>query len=140
MKVRVKQVEGLTLVGQGETEHWTLMDTQKEYGGHQGASKPIEMLLMSLGGCSGMDVISILRKMREPVEDFEIEIDADQKEDHPKTFRQIRMKYKIYGENINSEKVKQAIELSKEKYCSVWSMLKETVPIEYDFDIYPRRS
>ena len=135
MQVKIKQLKGITLAGLSETGHWTVMDTVPEFGGSQGAQKPMELFLMSLGGCSGMDILSIFKKMRMHVDDFEILIKADQAKDHPRVFTRIQMVYKIYGTSIDSKKVEQAIEFSRDRYCSVWAMLKSSVEIQYSYEI-----
>jgi putative redox protein len=139
MRVQLKQVQGITFAGLSETGHWTVMDSVKEFGGSQGAVKPMELILMGLGGCSGMDVVSILNKMRLPLEDMKIEVDADQKEDHPRMFTRIRMHYIFYGQDLDKEKVEKAIELSRMKYCSVWAMLVQVVDIQYTYEFRSKK-
>ncbi len=139
MNVTIRQIEGLALAARGGTEHWTVMDTDPEFGGHDGAAKPMELILMALGGCSGMDVLSILKKMRVPLDDIEIRLDADQAESPPRVFTAIRMKYILYGKGIDPAKVEQAIDLSKTKYCSAWAMLRKAVAIEHSYEIHPEK-
>ena len=140
MNVRVKQLDGITLAAISGTGHWTVMDTESQHGGHEAAAKPMELVLMGLGGCSGMDVVSVLKKMRVPFTDMEVNVDADQADEHPRVFTSIRMEFLIYGENIEGAKVEQAIELSKNKYCSVWAMLKKTADIQYSYRIMAEKS
>lgn len=101
------------------------------------APSPMEVVLAGLGGCTGMDVISILEKMRLPVERFEVELSADRAQDHPKVFTKIEMDYKVWGENLPEDKVKRAVELTQEKYCSVLHMLNKTAEIVYRYKINP---
>jgi putative redox protein len=135
MKAVVKQVEGLSLVGKSDSNHWVPLDSIKTFGGAEAATKPMELVLIALGGCTSMDVISILKKMREDVRDFDIELDADKAEGHPSVFTKIHLHYIIKGKNIKSENVNKAIELSMNQYCSVSAMLKKSVDVTWDFEI-----
>jgi putative redox protein len=136
MEVMIKHVQDLAFAGMGETKHWLMMDNTEEFGGLGGATKPMELLLMSLGGCTGMDVVSILRKMRVDLDDFAIDIKADQAEDYPKVFTKIDLTYRLYGKDIDVAKVEKAIALSQDKYCSIMAMLKKTVAINYSYEIH----
>lgn len=93
---------------------------------------PKALLLTGLAGCSGIDVVEILEKMRVPFAGLEIEAEAEQTEDHPKVFKAIRLIYKLKAEEENREKIKKAIDLSLEKYCGVAAMLKKNSDIHYD--------
>jgi putative redox protein len=135
MKAVVKQVEGLSLVGKSDSNHWVPLDSIKTFGGAEAATKPMELVLIALGGCTGMDVISILKKMREDVRDFDIELDADKADGHPSVFTKIHLHYLIKGKKIKSENVNKAIELSMNQYCSVSAMLKKSVDVTWDFEI-----
>jgi putative redox protein len=135
MKAYIKQVEGLTFAVRGSSNHWTIMDGKKEHGGFEGSSSPMEFVLYALGGCTAMDVISILNKMREPLVDFEMEIEATRADKHPKVYTTINMKYIFYGKNLNEENIKKAIQLSEEKYCSVSAMLNHSAEITMDYEI-----
>jgi len=140
-KVTVKQVEGLTFAGLGETSgHWTMMDARKSLGGHEGATTPMELLLMSLGGCTGMDVLSILAKMKQSVVDFRIELEGEHAPEHPKVYTKIEMVYVVTG-NVDVAKLERAIELSEEKYCSISAMLRAGgVNIQTSYRIEPAGS
>jgi len=135
MKAIVKQVEGLSLVGKSESNHWVPLDSVKTFGGAEAASKPMELVLIALGGCTSMDVLSILKKKREDVRDFDIELDADKATEHPAVFTKIHLHYVIKGKNVNPENVNKAIELSMNQYCSVSAMLKKSVDVTWDFEI-----
>ncbi len=137
MQAIVRWMDGLTFLGKADSSHWVVMDTSKISGGSEGAPTPMEMVLFALGGCTGMDVVSILAKMRVPFKKFEIVLDTDRSDAHPKVFTQIRLEYRIYGEGIDPEKVQKAIALSQEKYCSVAGMLKSSVPITATYSILP---
>ncbi len=135
MEVSVKQVQGTTLVSKGPSNHWMVMDSIEKFQGADAASRPMEMVLMALGGCSAMDVISLLNKMRVKLRDFKISLKAERSEEHPKVFTRIHLKYYFYGNELKEDKIKKAVQLSQEKYCSVTAMLKATVDISYDIHL-----
>ena len=110
--------------------HTVRMDAADPLGDDSGAS-PKKLLLASLAGCTGMDVVSLLKKMRVPFTNFEMDIDADLTEEHPKVYSEIRIKYRIFGSQLSREKVKKAIDLSQDKYCGVSAMLEKNSPIVY---------
>lgn len=127
--------EGLRFIGITESNHCVVLDAKKEYGGFGSAPGPMELLLISLMGCTGMDVISILKKMKEEVEDLRIFVEADRSNEHPKIFTKIKLIYEFKGKNLKYDNVKKAVELSQEKYCSVSHMLNKATPIEYEIKI-----
>jgi putative redox protein len=125
------------MVFEGKTEsgHSVSMDAKPEFGGEERGPRPMELLMVALGGCTGMDVISILKKIRIDLESMTINIDSEQATEHPKVFTKINIEYNFTGKNIKEENVKKAIELSQEKYCSVSAMLKEKAEITYKWNI-----
>ena len=125
MKALIKQVEGLSLVGKSDSNHWIPLDSSKTFGGSEAGTKPMEMVLVALGGCTSMDVLSLLKKMRQDVRDFDLELDAERAEGHPAVFTKIHLHYVIVGKDVNSDNVNKAINLSMNKYCSVSAMLKK---------------
>lgn len=137
MKATIKRLNGLSLAGKSDSNHWVPMDTVENFGGHNAATKPIELVLLGLGGCTAMDVLSILAKKRSPVQDFALEIDAEQANDFPKVFTKIKLNYILYGdkEKIKTKDIERAIELSKDVYCPVSNMLKHTVDIEHTYEV-----
>jgi putative redox protein len=137
MKATIRRVKGLSLVGKADSSHWVPMDTFEDFGGNNAANKAIELVLLGLGGCTSMDVLSIMAKKRAPVEDFEMEIDAEQATEHPKVFTKIKLNYILYGdkEKIKAKDIERAIELSREVYCPVSNMLKHSVNIEHTYEI-----
>lgn len=137
MKATIKRAGGLSLMGKGDTNHWVPMDTVEDFGGHNAATKPMELVLLGLGGCTAMDVLSILAKKRSPVQYFEMELDAKQAKDFPKVFTKIKLNYIFYGdkEKIKTKDIERAIELSKDVYCPVSNMLKNTVDIEHVYEV-----
>ena len=110
--------------------HTIRMDTTAPDGDDTGAS-PKKLLLASLAGCTGMDVVSLLKKMRVEITNLEMDIEADLTEEHPIVFSEIRLIYRFYGTNLNKGKVEKAVQLSQEKYCGVSEMLRKNSPINY---------
>ena len=133
MQIEVKQLEGSTFVGRGESNHWTVMDASEEVDGHDGATRPMEMLLISLGGCTGIDLNTLLKKMRVDYDEIEITISGDRNDDHPKYYTDINVDYKVYGSDLPEDKVAKAVRLTQEKYCSVTHSL--TAEVTYDYRI-----
>ena len=128
-------MEGMTFMAMGESGHWTAMDTGPELGGQSGASKPLELVLMGLAGCTGMDVVSILKKMRVDYQHLSIDVEAERAEDHPKVFTDITVVYRFRGEGLDTTKLQRAVDLSAEKYCSVSAMLGKTAQITHRIEV-----
>jgi len=118
-----------------ESGHSVVMDAKPEVGGEDNGPRPMELLMVSLGGCTAMDVVSILKKMRVDLESMTINIHSEQAPEHPKIFTKINIEYNFTGRNITEKNVKKAIELSQEKYCSVTAMLKEKAEITCQWNI-----
>ena len=135
MNANIKLVDGMAMVGKGDTNHWVPMDGPESLGGFSAGMRPMEMVLLGLGGCTAMDVLSIMRKKRVPFRDFEIKMKADRADDHPKVFTKIEIIFIVYGQNINERDVERAIELSETKYCSASAMLSKTAEIVTRFEI-----
>ncbi len=125
---------GLRMLGEANDSPAVVIDSSKSiFGTHSGAT-PMELLLLGLGGCTGMDVVSILGKQHQPVEGFEINIEAERADEHPKLYTQIHLEYVIYGD-VDEKAVAKAIDLSETKYCSVMAMLRESAEIETSYRI-----
>lgn len=135
MKGNIIQIKGLSFVGKSDSNHWVSMDGPKEFFGFEAASRPMELLLLSLGGCTGSDVASILRKKKVNLDSFEINLDAERSEDHPKVFTKIHIEYLFYGKELDSNDLERAIDLSQNKYCPVTMMLKPKVGITSSYKI-----
>jgi len=116
-------------------EHRILMDSRPEVGGHNQGPRPKPLLMVSLAGCTGMDVISILRKMKVEVTSFNVKVLAELTDDHPKQYTAMKLVYEFTGHNLPPEKLKHAIELSQEKYCGVSATLKKAMDISYEIKI-----
>jgi len=133
MKARVKLVDGMMFVGESGSGHAVVMDGAPEYGGRNLGIRPMEMLLIGLGGCTAFDVVQILRKGREQVTDCEVEVSGERAETDPKVFTKIHMEYRVSGRNLAPSKVERAIQLSKEKYCSASIMLGAVAEITHSW-------
>jgi putative redox protein len=131
----VKQVKGMTFVGKTDSNHWITMDGPEKFGGSDAGIRPKEILMLSLGGCTGSDVTSILSKKKIRLEGFEINITAESADEHPQVFTKMNLEYVFYGKNVLVKDVERAIELSLTKYCSVTAMLQKAMPIEHSYRI-----
>jgi len=133
-KLEFKKAYGLTAIAKADSNHWIAIDTSEDVGGHNAGVRPMELLLMGLAGCTGMDVMSILDKMRVPYRDFRIEIEAERSDTHPKVYTKINLKYIVYGD-VPEDKFVSAIDLSKTKYCSAMAMLSKAAEIDTSYEI-----
>ncbi len=140
MRAIVRHVDGLTFIGKADSNHWVAMDADPKVGGTNAGSRPMELLLIALAGCTGMDVASILDKMRVKYDDFYMEVEAERASEYPKTFTGIRLKYVLVGEEIPVEAVNRAVELSQSTYCSVSAMLGKTCDITIEVKIRPTQT
>ena len=134
-KAYIKQIKGITFAGKTDSNHWITMDGPEDFGGSNAGIRPKELILISLGGCTGSDVVSILSKKRVKVDDFEMNISAEVAETHPQVFTSIHIEFVFYGKDIDPKDVERAIDLSQTKYCSVTAMLEKSVKITHSFRI-----
>ncbi len=135
MKVRIKWVEEVSFVGESETGHAVVLDGAPENGGRNIGMRPMEMLLIGMGACTAFDVVTILKKARQPIVDCVAEIEAQRAEEIPKVFTSIHVHFVITGNNLNETQVERAVKLSAEKYCSASIMLAKSVEITHDYVI-----
>jgi putative redox protein len=135
MKARVKWVEDVTFMGESGSGHVVVMDGPPEHGGRNLGVRPMEMLLLGMGGCASFDVMMILRKARQQVTDCEALIEAERAETEPKVFTRIHLHFVVTGHDLKEAQVKRAIELSAEKYCSASIMLGKVADISHDYEI-----
>lgn len=134
MKHQVKTIRKDKMAFDSQIDNHTVrIDTAGLLGDDSGPS-PKKILLSALAGCTGMDVVSLLKKMRVSFTDFEMDIDADLTEEHPKVYSEIRILYRVFGTQLNKDKVKKAVDLSQEKYCGVSAMLEKNSPITYNIE------
>jgi putative redox protein len=137
MKARAKLIEGMAFLGEAGSGHSIVMDGSPESGGRNAGFRPMELLLVGLAGCTAFDVVLILRRGREDVADCIVEVSAERAPEDPKVFTKLHLDYRVKGRNLDEAKVKRAVELSKEKYCSASIMLGKTAEMTYACTVEP---
>jgi len=133
MKARVKWVEEVTFLGESASGHAVVMDGPPESGGRNLGIRPMEMILLGMGGCTAFDVVMILKKARQPVTDCVVEMEAERATSEPKVFTRIHVHFIVTGSGLSDKQVARAVELSAEKYCSASIMLSKAVDITHDY-------
>ena len=136
MKATVQWKENMTFVGMPDSGFPVQMDADSWFGGTNQGIRPMEMVALGLASCTGMDVISILRKKRQQVTQFEVRVNAPRSPEHPKVFTRALITYLVTGTNIDEAAVVRSIELSMTKYCPVQVMLSQAFPMELHYEIY----
>lgn len=132
---RVVHIDGLQFVGESRSGHAIVMDADPGVGGKNTGPRPMELLLLGIGGCSGMDVISILQKKRQQVTGFEITVKGQKAEEYPKKLTDVTLEFVVKGKNISEEAVKRSVDLSMNKYCSVKATLEGSAQINFSYKI-----
>src|SRR5210317_1067683 len=135
MKARVKWVEGVTFIGESASGHAVVMDGPPESGGRNLGIRPMEMLLLGMGGCTAFDVVMILKKARQPVTDCVVEMQAERAATDPRVFTRIHVHFVVSGNGLSDKQVARAVELSADKYCSASIMLGKAAEISHDYEI-----
>lgn len=135
MKVNIRWLDGVSFEGENEAKHSFVMDGPSELGGKNKGMRPMEALLISMGGCTSFDVVTILTKSRQIVESCEAIIEAERVDTIPKVFKLIHIHFVFKGKNLDPNIVERAIKLSAEKYCSASIMLGQSVNITHDYEI-----
>ena len=135
MKTRVKWLDNMSFVGESGSGHSVVMDGPPASGGRDLGVRPMEMLLLGLGGCASFDIVSMLKKGKQDLVDCEVEINAERADSEPKVFTKIHMHFIISGNDLSEKRVIRAIELSAEKYCSASIMLGKTAEITHDYEL-----
>jgi putative redox protein len=131
----VKQINGITFAGKSDSNHWITMDGPEDFGGSNAGTRPKELLLIGLGGCTASDVVVILKKKKVQFDNFEIKITSDVADEHPQVFTKIHVEYVFTGKNLPVKDIERAIELSQTKYCSVTKMLEKAAEITHSYQI-----
>ena len=131
MKARIKWVQDVMFLGESGSGHSVVMDGAPDAGGRNLGVRPMEMLLLGLGGCSAFDVMLILKRGREAVTDCVVDIDAERATTDPKVFTKIVMHYTVTGQGLDRKKVERAVQLSGEKYCSASAIIGKTAEIAH---------
>jgi putative redox protein len=135
MKAHIKWVEEAMFLGVSESGHSVIMDGPPEAGGRNLGIRPMEMVLLGMGGCTAFDVVSILKKARQEIVGCQVELKATRTEVPPKVFTHIHVHYVITGRQLSKTQIERAIELSAKKYCSASVMLGKTAEITHDYEI-----
>jgi putative redox protein len=135
MKARIKWVEDRTFIGESGSGHKIVLGTAFGSDGRSPGPSSMELVLIGLGGCSAYDVVHILEKGREAIEDVTVELEAERAQQDPKVFTRIHMHFVVKGRGLAAEKVERAIALSVEKYCSASAMIAKTATITHDFEV-----
>ena len=135
MKGTVTLQEGSTFEGVAGSGHRVTMDVAPEVGGRNLGLRPMEMVLLGLGGCTAIDVLHMLRKGRQPITDMRVELDAERADDVPKVFTRVHLHFVLTGAGLDPHKIERAINLSASKYCSASMMLNKTAEMTHDFEI-----
>ncbi|WPL17880.1 OsmC-like protein [Thiorhodovibrio winogradskyi] len=137
MKARVKWVEGVAMMAESESGHALVMDGPPEFGGRNLGMRPMELMLLGMGGCTQFDVMLILTRARQQVTDCVVELEAERAASDPKVFTCIHAHFIVTGHDLSERHVDRAIKLSAEKYCSASIMLGASARVTHDFEIRP---
>ena len=129
---KITWVDGALLVAEGGSGHTITMDGAPDIGGRNLASRPMEVLLMGMGGCTAIDVVSMLKKQRQDIEGVEVSLLAERAEDHPKVYTSVKLVYTVRGRKLNKALVERAVSLSDEKYCSATAMVKKSASVTHE--------
>jgi putative redox protein len=140
VEARVKYMDGLQFVGQASSGHAIVMDGDETHGGSNTGLRPTELLLIGLGSCSGMGIVSILKKKKQDVRGLEIIVRGEKEESYPQKFTDITMEFVVTGRNLSEEAVNRAVELSMEKYCAVKATLECSPEMNFSFRIVEEAS
>jgi putative redox protein len=135
MNISVNWVDGMLMVGKSHSGHSITMDGPPEIGGDNLGVRPMEMLLLGVAGCTMIDVVTTLKKMRQDLTHCETRLNGERADEHPKVFTDIHIQFILKGQDLDPKKVEKAITLSAEKYCSASIMLGKTASITHDFEI-----
>jgi len=135
MQARIDWQGKLQFSGAADSGHTITIDGPPAIGGENAGPRPMELILLGVGGCSAMDVMHILKKARQDVRDCRIELDGTRAETEPKVFTDIHLRFIVTGDNLNEKHVARAVQLSAEKYCSASIMLSASVNITHDYRI-----
>jgi putative redox protein len=135
MQARVKWLDHLSFVGESGSGHSVVMDGSTEHGGRDLGVRPMEMVLLGLGGCSSIDIILMLMKARQDVTDCQVLIEAERADAVPAVFTRVKLKFVVEGRQLSAKQVERIVALSVEKYCSVTKMLEKEVEIGFETEI-----
>lgn len=134
-KAKITYTNGMQFVGEAGSGHAIVLDTDSEFGGANTGLRPMELLLIGVGGCSGMDIVSVLKKKKQNLTGLEINVDGKKAEGYPQKFTDISIEFIVKGRDLSEEAVKKAVNLSMEKYCSVKATLEGSATITFSYNI-----
>ena len=129
---RITWVQDALFVGESGSGHTITMDGSPDVGGRNLAARPMEMVLIGMGGCTAIDVASMLKKQRQDVRNIIVELEAERAEDHPKVFTTVKLVYRVRGKKLNRALVERAVSLSDEKYCSATAMIRKSAKVTHE--------
>jgi putative redox protein len=135
MKARIKWIENVAFLAESGSGHGQILDGSPEAGGRNLGARPMELLLMGLGGCTAFDIVLILRRGRQDVTDCVIEVDGERAETDPKIFTKIHIRYTVTGRKLSESKVARAVKLSTEKYCSATAIMAKSAEITHEWKV-----
>lgn len=136
MKAKVNWNKNMSFTGRAETGFEVPLDTYPAFGGENGGFRPLELMALSLVGCTAMDVLSILKKKRQELTDFEVRVDTERADEHPKVFTEANIEYLVSGHGVDEKALARAIELSATRYCPAQGMLARVFPIHITYQIF----
>lgn len=131
----VKWLDNMCFVAHSASGHSVVMDGAPEIGGQNLGARPMELLMMGLGGCTAIDVVLMLQKSNQAVRDCHIEVSAERAEEVPKVFTKIHVHFKVFGTDLAEKRVERAVNLSAEKYCSASKMFEKAAEVSHSFEI-----
>ncbi|HEY2875478.1 MAG: OsmC family protein [Reyranellales bacterium] len=129
---KVSWVDGALFVAEGGSGHTITMDGAADIGGRNLASRPMEVMLMGMGGCTAIDVVSMLKKQRQDIEGVEVSLSGERATEHPMVYTEVKLVYTVRGRKLNRALVERAVSLSDEKYCSATAMFKKTAKVTHE--------
>lgn len=133
--IKVKWIDGVRFVANDDKGHSIIMDVSKEQGGEGSAFGPMQLLLAALGGCTGIDIVGIMRKQRQEVTSLEILVSGERVAEHPRVYDKVHVEYRLKGEDLKEKAVQRAIQLSEDTYCSVGATIKRTARISHNYTL-----
>ena len=129
---KISWVEGALFVAESGSGHTFTMDGAPDVGGRNLGARPMEVMLMGMGGCTAIDVVSMLKKQRQDIEGIDVSLVAERADDHPKVYTSVKLVYTVRGRNLNRALIERAVSLSDEKYCSATAMFKKTAQVTHE--------
>ena len=129
---KISWVDGALFVAEGGSGHTITMDGAPDVGGRNLASRPMEVMLIGMGGCTAIDVVAMLRKQRQDIEGVEVSLVAERADDHPRVFTSVKLVYTVRGRKLSRALIERAVALSDEKYCSATAMVRESAEVTHE--------